>query len=224
MRIGSEIERNNFFQEYAITSAIVENKTSERTKQIYPYVKRFLDIIFAIIGLIISSPIMLIIGILIKIESPGPIFYKQVRVGLNGKYFYIIKLRSMNADAENNGAQWAEKDDPRVTKIGKFIRRARIDELPQFWNVLVGDMSLIGPRPERPIFTAQFNEEIPGFVKRLNVRPGITGWAQINGGYDISPKEKFVLDCYYIDNLCFLLDLKIFLKTIKVMLTGDGAR
>nr|WP_259462734.1 exopolysaccharide biosynthesis polyprenyl glycosylphosphotransferase [Caldibacillus debilis] len=203
---------------------MVENKTSERTKQIYPYVKRFLDIIFAIIGLIISSPIMLIIGILIKIESPGPIFYKQVRVGLNGKYFYIIKLRSMNADAENNGAQWAEKDDPRVTKIGKFIRRARIDELPQFWNVLVGDMSLIGPRPERPIFTAQFNEEIPGFVKRLNVRPGITGWAQINGGYDISPKEKFVLDCYYIDNLCFLLDLKIFLKTIKVMLTGDGAR
>lgn len=223
MRTSSGIERNNFFQEYAITS-LIDYKTSERTKQIYPYVKRFLDIIIAIIGLIISSPIMFIIGILIKIESPGPVLYKQVRVGLHGNYFNVIKLRSMKVDAENNGAQWAEKDDPRVTKIGKFIRRTRIDELPQLWNVLVGDMSLIGPRPERPMFTAQFNEEIPGFVKRLKVRPGITGWAQVNGGYDITPKEKFVLDCYYIDNLSFLLDLKIFLKTIKVVLTGDGAR
>lgn len=223
MRTSSGIERNNFFQEYAITS-LIDYKTSERTKQIYPYVKRFLDIIIAFIGLIISSPIMFIIGILIKIESPGPVLYKQVRVGLHGNYFNVIKLRSMKVDAENNGAQWAEKDDPRVTKIGKFIRRTRIDELPQLWNVLVGDMSLIGPRPERPMFTAQFNEEIPGFVKRLKVRPGITGWAQVNGGYDITPKEKFVLDCYYIDNLSFLLDLKIFLKTIKVVLTGDGAR
>jgi exopolysaccharide biosynthesis polyprenyl glycosylphosphotransferase len=223
LRTSSGIERNNFFQEYAITS-LIDYKTSERTKQIYPYVKRFLDIIIAIIGLIISSPIMFIIGILIKIESPGPVLYKQVRVGLHGNYFNVIKLRSMKVDAENNGAQWAEKDDPRVTKIGKFIRRTRIDELPQLWNVLVGDMSLIGPRPERPMFTAQFNEEIPGFVKRLKVRPGITGWAQVNGGYDITPKEKFVLDCYYIDNLSFLLDLKIFLKTIKVVLTGDGAR
>ncbi len=223
MRTSSGIERNNFFQEYAISTAI-EYNTSERTTQIYPYVKRFLDIIFAIVGLIISLPIMLIIGILIKIESPGPVFYKQVRVGLHGNYFNVIKLRSMKVDAENNGAQWAEKDDPRVTKIGKFIRRTRIDELPQLWNVLVGDMSLIGPRPERPMFTAQFNEEIPGFVERLKVKPGITGWAQINGGYDLTPKEKLILDKYYINNMNFLLDLKIIIKTIKIVITGYGAR
>jgi len=167
---------------------------------------------------------MLIIGILIKIESPGPVFYKQVRVGLHGNYFNVIKLRSMKVDAENNGAQWAEKDDPRVTKIGKFIRRTRIDELPQLWNVLVGDMSLIGPRPERPMFTAQFNEEIPGFVERLKVKPGITGWAQVNGGYDLTPKEKLILDKYYINNMNFLLDLKIIIKTIKIVITGYGAR
>lgn len=116
------------------------------------------------------------------------------------------------------------KDDPRVTKVGSFIRKTRIDELPQLINVLKGEMSLIGPRPERPVFTQQFNEEISGFEKRLIVKPGITGWAQVNGGYDISPEEKLSLDIYYIRNLSILTDIKIIFKTVKVVITGDGAR
>src|SRR5690606_10331165 len=164
----------------------------------------------------IALIIITIFAIIIKIESPGPAFFLQERVGLNGRNFLMIKLRSMRIDAEKNGAQWAAKNDPRVTKVGAFIRKTRIDELPQLFNVLKGDMSLIGPRPERPIFMEQFNKEIPGFVDRLKVRPGITGWAQVNGGYDITPKEKLELDRYYINNISFWLDLKIILKTIKV--------
>lgn len=171
-----------------------------------------------------TLPLIVILGILIKLESEGPIFFRQERVGQHGKYFYVIKLRSMKDDAEKNGAQWAERDDPKVTKVGKFIRKTRIDELPQLWNVLKGDMSLIGPRPERPMFTAQFNNQIPVFVERLIVKPGLTGWAQVNGGYDITPREKLKYDLYYINNMNLLLDLKIILLTIKVVFTGNGAR
>lgn len=171
-----------------------------------------------------TLPLIVIFGILIKLESEGPIFFRQERVGQHGKYFYVIKLRSMKDDAEKNGAQWAERDDPKVTKVGKFIRKTRIDELPQLWNVLKGDMSLIGPRPERPMFTAQFNNQIPVFVERLIVKPGLTGWAQVNGGYDITPREKLKYDLYYINNMNLLLDLKIILLTIKVVFTGNGAR
>ena len=178
----------------------------------------------SLLALPIAIPIILIFAVIIKLETPGPAFFLQERVGLHGKYFKVIKLRSMGVNAEKNGAQWATKNDPRVTKVGAFIRKTRIDELPQLFNVLKGDMSLIGPRPERPMFTAQFNEEIPGFIDRLQVKPGITGWAQVNGGYDITPKEKLELDRYYINNMSFWLDLKIILKTIKVCLTGDGAR
>ncbi|WAA13977.1 sugar transferase [Fervidibacillus halotolerans] len=201
---------------------IEDNRVKE--KRIYLHIKRLFDIIFAIIGLILSSPILLIVAILIKFESPGPVFYKQERLGLRGRSFQVIKLRSMVVDAEKNGAKWADKDDPRVTKIGKFIRKTRIDEIPQLWNVLIGEMSLIGPRPERPMFTAQFNKEIPGFINRLQVKPGVTGWAQVNGGYDITPKEKLELDLQYIRNMNILLDLKIILKTIKIVFTGNGAR
>ncbi|MGG3907181.1 exopolysaccharide biosynthesis polyprenyl glycosylphosphotransferase [Geobacillus stearothermophilus] len=190
----------------------------------YPYVKRFLDILLSLLALPIAIPIILIFAVIIKLETPGPAFFLQERVGLHGKYFKVIKLRSMGVNAEKNGAQWATKNDPRVTKVGAFIRKTRIDELPQLFNVLKGDMSLIGPRPERPMFTAQFNEEIPGFIDRLQVKPGITGWAQVNGGYDITPREKLELDRYYINNMSFWLDLKIILKTIKVCITGDGAR
>lgn len=130
----------------------------------------------------------------------------------------------MYIDAEKNGAQWAKKNDARVTKIGAFIRRTRIDEIPQLINMLKGDMSLVGPRPERPIFTEQFNKEIPGFKNRIVVKPGITGWAQVNGGYDISPKEKLEFDIYYIKNLSLFMDVKIIFKTIKVIFTGEGAR
>ncbi|OQP10122.1 sugar transferase [Geobacillus thermoleovorans] len=190
----------------------------------YPYIKRFLDIVFSLLALPVAIPIIVIFAIIIKLETPGPAFFLQERVGLHGKYFKVIKLRSMEVNAEKNGAQWAAKNDPRVTRVGAFIRKTRIDELPQLFNVLKGDMSLIGPRPERPMFTAQFNEEIPGFIDRLQVKPGITGWAQVNGGYDITPREKLELDRYYIHNMSFWLDLKIIFKTIKVCLTGDGAR
>jgi exopolysaccharide biosynthesis polyprenyl glycosylphosphotransferase len=218
-------KKNNFFQEYAVaidTQYIIRNQKAN--VKYYPYVKRLLDILLSLLVLPIAIPIILIFAVIIKLETPGPAFFLQERVGLHGKYFKVIKLRSMGVNAEKNGAQWATKNDPRVTKVGAFIRKTRIDELPQLFNVLKGDMSLIGPRPERPMFTAQFNEEIPGFIDRLQVKPGITGWAQVNGGYDITPREKLELDRYYINNMSFWLDLKIILKTIKVCITGDGAR
>ncbi|OQP01303.1 exopolysaccharide biosynthesis polyprenyl glycosylphosphotransferase [Geobacillus sp. 44B] len=218
-------KKNDFFKEYAAaidTQYIIRNQKAN--VKYYPYIKRLLDILLSLLALPIAIPIILIFAVIIKLETPGPAFFLQERVGLHGKYFKVIKLRSMGVNAEKNGAQWATKNDPRVTRVGAFIRKTRIDELPQLFNVLKGDMSLIGPRPERPMFTAQFNEEIPGFIDRLQVKPGITGWAQVNGGYDITPREKLELDRYYIDNMSFWLDLKIILKTIKVCITGDGAR
>ncbi|GAB1793260.1 sugar transferase [Priestia megaterium] len=214
----------DLFQEYAVTLENSLELITEEKRTFYFVMKRIIDVIFSLIGLIITLPVIVVFSILIKLETPGPVFFLQERVGLNGRYFTIIKLRSMGADAEKNGAKWAEKNDPRVTKIGAFIRKTRIDEIPQLWNVLVGEMSLVGPRPERPMFTAQFNDEIPGFVERLKVKPGITGWAQINGGYDISPREKFTLDKYYIQHISPSLDLKIVIKTVIVCLTGNGAR
>ncbi|HAT4369185.1 UDP-phosphate N-acetylgalactosaminyl-1-phosphate transferase [Clostridium sp. HMSC19D02] len=186
--------------------------------------QRIMDLVLSIIGLVIGLPLIAIFGILIKIEDKGPITYKQERLGKCGRRFYIYKLRSMRTDAEKFGAQWAEKDDPRITKVGKFIRKTRIDEIPQLFNILKGDMGLIGPRPERPNFTVQFNEEIPGFINRLAIKPGLTGWAQVNGGYEITPEEKLKEDIYYIKNRSILLDFKILFKTVKVVLTGDGAR
>ncbi|MCC0635117.1 MULTISPECIES: sugar transferase [unclassified Clostridioides] len=186
--------------------------------------QRVVDLVLSILGLVVGLPLIAIFGILIKIEDKGPITYKQERLGKCGRRFYIYKLRSMRTDAEKFGAQWAEKDDPRITKVGKFIRKTRIDEIPQLFNILKGDMGLIGPRPERPNFTVQFNEEIPGFINRLAIKPGLTGWAQVNGGYEITPEEKLKEDIYYIKNRSILLDFKILFKTVKVVLTGDGAR
>ena len=158
------------------------------------------------------------------LESPGNPFYVQSRMGFMGKEFNLIKLRSMRTDAEKNGAQWADKNDPRITKVGRFIRKTRIDELPQIFNVLKGDMSIIGPRPERQIFVEEFVKYIPNFPKRLEVKPGLTGWAQVNGGYEITPEEKLRLDLFYIENRRFLLDVKIVLRTIQIIFTGEGAR
>ncbi len=151
-------------------------------------------------------------------------FYSQERVGKDGKIFKIYKLRSMVCNAEENGAQWAINNDPRITKVGGFIRKKRIDEIPQLFNVIKGDMSIIGPRPERPTFTEEFNKEISGFINRLQIKPGITGWAQVNGGYEITPIEKWELDMYYIENKSIKLDLLIIFKTIEIVLTGVGAR
>ena len=212
------------YNQYINSQISKEPKVNRSNLGFYYIVKRAIDIIVCLIGLVIALPIMVIVGIAIKLESKGPIIYKQERVGLEGRTFTIYKLRSMYIDAEKNGAQWACKDDPRVTKVGRFIRKTRIDELPQLINILKGDMSIVGPRPERPILTYKFNEEIPGFVNRLQVKPGLTGWAQVTGGYELSPKEKLEKDMYYIENQSLWLDFKIMFKTIFVVFNGDGAR
>lgn len=185
---------------------------------------RILDIIVAIIGLVISIPIIIVFGFLIKKEDGGPVFYKQDRLGKDGKIIFIYKLRSMRINAETNGAIWAEKNDPRITKVGKFIRKTRIDEIPQFLNILKGEMSIIGPRPERPTLTMEFNDQIPGFINRLVIKPGLTGYAQVHGGYDISPEDKIKEDLYYIKNRSVFLDFSILFRTVKVIFTGEGAR
>ena len=196
----------------------------KRKNYAFLFIKRTMDFILSLIAFIVTAPIVLLFIILIKIDSPGPALFIQERVGLNGKAFRIYKLRTMRLNAEVNGPQWASTDDPRITKLGKFLRKTRIDELPQFVNVLRGDMSIVGPRPERAFFLVKFNHEVPGFTKRLAVKPGLTGWAQVNGGYELAPKEKLELDLYYIEHQTILLDINIMFKTIKVVLTGEGAR
>lgn len=203
---------------------VEENEFIVGGSKVYKFSKRILDIFTSLIGLCLAAPILLIFIVIIKLDSKGPAFFVQERDGLYGKKFNIYKLRSMVVDAEKNGAQWATVNDSRVTRVGKFIRKTRIDEIPQLINVLKGDMSLIGPRPERHMFTEQFVQEIPEFKQRLYVKPGVTGWAQINGGYDITPKEKYELDMEYIEKQGFKKDLKIILYTIKICLTGIGAR
>lgn len=214
----------NIAREYQVTSDDQIVQVENRQSKLYFGSKYILDVIFALLGLIILTPVILIFSLLIILESPGSPFYLQERLGLHGKRFNVIKLRSMRNDAEKNGAKWAEKNDPRITKIGLFIRKTRIDELPQLFNILKGEMSLVGPRPERPIFTEKFEREIPGFKTRLEVKPGLTGWAQVNGGYEITPKEKLKLDIYYINHASIILDFKIIIKTVRVVITGDGAR
>lgn len=202
-------------------------KLSEQKVKTSAYLKfkRFLDIIISLVLLIPSSVLILIFGILVKLETPGKMFYSQERVGVMGKPIHITKLRSMFQDAEKkSGAMWAKKNDARVTRVGSFIRKTRIDELPQLFSVLKGDLSLIGPRPERPMFTEEFSKDIPGFEQRLRITPGLSGWAQVNGGYDATPAEKLVDDMYYINNISVWLDIKILVKTILVVLTGNGAR
>ncbi|MGG0254301.1 sugar transferase [Bacillus toyonensis] len=186
--------------------------------------KRIFDIYFSIMCLIVTIPIMLITAILIKIDSKGSIFYIQERVGLDGKLFKLIKFRSMIHEAEKHGEKWAAKNDVRITRVGRIIRKTRMDELPQLINVIRGEMSIIGPRPERPKFTEEFEKDYPGFKKRLIIKPGLTGWAQVNGGYDLNPLQKLELDLYYIEYSSFKLEVKILLKTIYVVITGKGSR
>lgn len=182
------------------------------------------DILFSVLLLLITFPIMIIFSILIKIESNGPIFYSQVRLGENNKQITIYKFRSMKVNAESEGPVWANVNDYRVTKIGKFMRKTRIDELPQLYNVLKRDMSIVGPRPEREFFVDEFMKTNQLYSYRTKVRPGLTGWAQVNGGYDIDPFEKLEKDIYYINNQSIILDLKIILRTVFVVLSGNGAR
>jgi exopolysaccharide biosynthesis polyprenyl glycosylphosphotransferase len=188
--------------------------------------KRLMDIFVSLLLLILNSPIMLISSIAIKIDSKGPILFKQERMGQNGKLFKVLKFRSMINDAEKySGPVWSQKDDPRVTKMGKLIRKFRIDELPQMYNVLKGEMSLVGPRPERAFFVEKLSQEIPYYKRRLKVRPGITGWAQVKHKYDETIEDvkiKLRYDLFYIENMSIRMDFKILLRTVFVVLIGKG--
>ncbi|MCC6550932.1 MAG: undecaprenyl-phosphate glucose phosphotransferase [Ignavibacteriaceae bacterium] len=188
--------------------------------------KRLMDIVFSFLMLVLSLPIVLLTAIAIKFDSKGPVFFTQERVGLKGKIFRIVKFRSMYIDAEaNTGPVWSTKDDPRVTRVGRFIRKVRIDEIPQVFNVLRGEMSLIGPRPERPYFVELLSQEIPYYKRRLRVRPGITGWAQVRHKYDETlddVKGKIRYDLFYIENMSLRMDFKILLRTVFVVSLGKG--
>ncbi|WP_437192758.1 sugar transferase [Planctomicrobium sp. SH527] len=225
------------------------------------FAKRALDVTAALVMLVLLAPVMLAVGLLVKLTSKGPMIYSQTRVGLNlrkkgpdrrqrhlgvpggaverrranrdrrgglsyGRHFTIYKFRTMRVDAEKQGAQFAVQGDSRITPIGRFLRKTRLDELPQLWNVLKGEMSLVGPRPERPEFIKPLSDEIPGYLDRLGLKPGLTGVAQILNGYDNeidSFRRKVAFDLYYLQNCSFWNDVKILVRTIKVVLTGSGA-
>lgn len=190
------------------------------------FAKRIIDIIFSFIILLGFSPLWILVSLIIKIESKGPILYRQKRVGQNGRIFIINKFRSMKDEAENTtGPVWAIEKDPRITKVGKILRKYRIDEIPQFINVLFGDMSVVGPRPERPFFVKKLIKEFPFYYRRHKIRPGITGWAQIKQSYDSSlsdVKEKLKYDFFYIENMSLSLDLQIMIRTFIVMISAKG--
>lgn len=190
----------------------------------YHRFKRMMDIAVGGIGMLLSLPVFCIAGAAILLESGRPVFYSQIRVGLRSREYRLWKLRTMRADAECAGPKWASENDNRVTKIGRILRRTRIDELPQFWNVLKGEMSIIGPRPERPAFVAQLNAAIPMYVQRHWIKPGITGWAQINYPYGSSvddAREKLCYDLYYLKNASLVLDTHIALRTIGAVMKGS---
>ncbi len=191
----------------------------------YKVIKRIIDISVSFCALCLLWLPMLIIAIVVKATSEGPAIYTQERLGKNGKVFKIHKFRTMIKDSEVNGAQWSEgDDDPRITPIGRILRKTRLDELPQLWCIFIGSMSFVGPRPERECFYEEFEKYIHGFKHRLLVTPGLTGLAQVNGGYDLKPEEKIVYDMEYIKTRSFIGDMKIMLKTVAVVFTHDGAK
>ncbi|MEW2795012.1 sugar transferase [Staphylococcus argenteus] len=196
----------------------------EEVHKAYFPIKRTIDLVLSIILLCLTFPIMVIFAVAIVIDSPGNPIYSQVRVGKMGKLIKIYKLRSMCKNAEKNGAQWADKDDDRITNVGKFIRKTRIDELPQLINVVKGEMSFIGPRPERPEFVELFSSEVKGFEQRCLVTPGLTGLAQIQGGYDLTPEQKLNYDMKYIHKGSMMMELYISVRTLMVVITGEGSK
>ena len=193
----------------------------------YEVSRRALDVIGSLLLLAFAVPLLLLVAFLIRVDSTGPVLYRQSRVGLHGRIFTMLKFRSMRVDAEVAGPCWATDRDPRMTRIGAFIRATRLDEVPQLLNVLRGEMSLVGPRPERPHFVQQLAAIIPRYNERTHVLPGITGWAQINYPYGASVEDaraKLAFDLFYINNRALLLDLRILLRTIPVVLFRIGAR
>lgn len=193
----------------------------------YHQFKRTFDVMVSSLGIVVAAPVIGMTAIVIKTVSPGPVFYKQERVGQGGKTFKIYKMRTMRLDAEkNSGPVWAKKDDPRLIKYGKLIRKMHLDELPQLYNVLKGEMSIVGPRPERPIFVEELSTEISDYKKRLQIRPGITGLAQVWNKYDETiqdVKKKVKYDLLYIREMCFMVDMRILLRTVLVSVRGKGA-
>lgn len=232
---GCEVVEWPFFFEQLSGRIAVDNLSPSyfifqegfRKSRVLLYTRRFVSLLFAAVLLLLFSPLMLVTAILIKIDSPGPVFYTQKRVGKNGRAFDIIKFRSMRQDAEGGtGPRWATHNDPRVTRVGKIIRLARIDEIPQIVNVLKGDIDLVGPRPERPEFVKELEAVIPYYSLRHTVRPGLTGWAQVMFMYSGSieeSKEKLQYDLFYIKNMSVKLDLLVLFRTLKIVLLGRGA-
>jgi len=232
---GITIEQSTTFYERVVGKILVENIAPSwiiysdgfalsRWKY---HVKRMIDVFFSSIILLASLPVTLITALLIKLESDGPIFYVQERVGEGNTIFRILKFRSMAQDAEKNGAVWAKKNDDRVTRVGEVIRRLRIDEIPQLWNVLKGDMSLVGPRPERQVFVDELAKKIPYYSIRHEVKPGVTGWAQVcypYGASELDALRKLEYDIYYMKNISIAFDLLVIFKTVKTVLFKKGSR
>ncbi len=192
--------------------------------KLFVFVKRTFDIIGSLIAILAFLIPAAIVAVCVAVSSKGPVIYSQKRLGKDGKEFDIYKFRTMVVDAEKDGAVWAKKDDDRVTPIGAILRKTHLDEIPQFWNILKGDMSFVGPRPERQVFYDDFETYIVGFKHRLKVKPGLTGWAQINGGYELKPEEKVAWDVEYIEKQSILIDLKCILNTYKLLLGDEKAR
>jgi lipopolysaccharide/colanic/teichoic acid biosynthesis glycosyltransferase len=203
----------------------IQHRVIRRCPRVYEHVQRCLDIILGVLGLIVSAIPFLAIAVAIKIDSRGPVFYRQKRVGKNGLIFEMIKFRTMTEDAEmTTGAVWAVKEDPRITRVGAWLRRLRLDELPQLFNILKGDMTFVGPRPERPEFVYQFVQHMPAFDRRHEVKPGIAGLAQIKNGYDTSPMsiyKKIRWDFEYMKRRCLMVDFAILWRTVKEVLKGN---
>jgi exopolysaccharide biosynthesis polyprenyl glycosylphosphotransferase len=198
-----------------------------RIRATQQFTRQVVSICVAGFGLLLFLPFFPLVVLAVKLSSKGPIFFRQTRVGMGGRNFEVVKFRTMFTDAESGGAKWATKNDPRVTRVGMFLRKSRIDEIPQLWNVLRGDMGFVGPRPERPEFVAWLTEELPFYYLRTLIRPGLTGWAQVRYGYGATlaeTKEKLEYDLYYIKHMSMGLDLLIMFETIKTILRRRGAQ
>jgi sugar transferase (PEP-CTERM system associated) len=233
---GIAIEDCHSFYERLVSKIAIADLSPEwivrckgfRRDRVIMFTKRVIDLVVSAAGLVATAPITVLTAVAIKLESPGPVLYRQERIGQNDEPFTIYKFRSMSQSAEDNvGPVWATQDDPRVTRVGKIIRKLRIDEIPQMINVLKGDMSLVGPRPERSFFVRTLTKRIPYYSLRHSIKPGITGWAQISYPYGDSEEdaiEKLQYDLYYMKNMSPLFDLQIMFESLKVILLGRGAR
>ncbi|MBQ4121473.1 MAG: sugar transferase [Clostridia bacterium] len=223
--LNQETQSENIVLPYSVEGEFFVDPVDVKNKLLYRFFKRFFDITVSLVLLLLCFVPMVIIGILVKLTSKGPALYFQPRLGLNGKRFRVVKFRSMCFDAEKDGVQWsAGKEDERITKFGSFLKKTRLDELPQLWCIFIGTMSFVGPRPEREVFYDAFETYIHGFRERLKVKPGLTGLAQVNGGYDLKPEEKIMYDMEYIRRRSCWLDFKIMLKTVGIVFSASGAK